>query len=290
MAGKKPCACDAIHRHPYPGDRDVMSEDPRAGLESSDRRPRYSVFANGDGQEGSPSEPTAVGRTGGAGAGFKCGRREPRKPEPATDAGKRGRCRSKAAGSGTVGRRTCAPGLGYPAVGSGHRSRTSLVQDSVKRRIFAYMDQGDRSAEIETKSGLSHLIVKHYRRMWKDERHDARLQSLKNRSSRKACSRARASSYAPVQLPLRLKPGCGQRPEMCPGPKSVGDRGMRKHRAAGGVQGPGRKGAGSGVQETADLQVEASNSPVSSETQLVIRLMEKPAARWPSGSQGRLEF
>ena len=111
--------------------------------------------------------------------------------------------------------------------------RTSLVRDSVKRRIFAYMDQGDRSAEIETKSGLSHLIVKHYRRMWKDERHDARLRSLKNRSRRKACGRA--SSYEPVQLPLRLKPGCGQRPETCPGPKSVGDRGMRKHRAAGGV-------------------------------------------------------
>ncbi|KAF6228126.1 hypothetical protein HO133_007854 [Letharia lupina] len=41
--------------------------------------------------------------------------------------------------------------------------RTSLVRDSMKKKIFAYMDKGDRSADIELESGLSHPRVKHYR-------------------------------------------------------------------------------------------------------------------------------
>lgn len=99
--------------------------------------------------------------------------------------------------------------------------RTSLVRDSMKKKIFAYMDKGDRSADIELKSGLSHPRVKHYRRMWKDERHDPCLRS-KKRLRRKA--RSRVPSYEPFQLPLRLRSACDEKPELFQIGRSVGDK------------------------------------------------------------------
>ena len=145
--------------------------------------------------------------------------------------------------------------------------RTSLVRDSVKRRIFAYMDKGDRSADIEIKSSLSHLRVKHYRRMWKDERHDPRLRS-KKRSRRKA--RRQVPSYEPVQLPLRLKSACGQKPELFQVAKSVAERAKRKHRTARGPKEreakPRREDTGSEVQETSGIPMKSSDYPHNTET------------------------
>lgn len=159
--------------------------------------------------------------------------------------------------------------------------RTSLVRDSVKKQIFAYMDKGDRSAEIELKSGLSHPRVKHYRRMWKDEKHDARLRSKKKRSRRK--SRSRVPSYEPFQLPLRLKSACGPKVELFQAVKGVGDRGGRKHRAARGLRerdaNSRRKDAGPAVQQTSELQMKASDYPHAIENQLLVGLSEKPTLR-----------
>lgn len=159
--------------------------------------------------------------------------------------------------------------------------RTSLVRDSVKKRIFAYMDKGDRSADIELETGLSHPRVKHYRRMWKDERHDPRLRS-KKRSGRKA--RSRVPSYEPVQLPLRLKSACGQEPESSQVTKSVGaGRGKRKHRAARVLKereaNQRREDVGYRVQETMSVQMKASGYPHAIENEFVVGLSEKPTLR-----------
>ena len=155
--------------------------------------------------------------------------------------------------------------------------RTSLVRDSVKKRIFAYMNKGDRSADIEVKSGLSHLRVKRYRRMWKDERHDPRLQS-KKRSRRRA--RSRVTSCEPVQLPLRLKPACGQKPDLFRVAKSAADKGKRKHRAAKGPKereaNSKREDAGPRVRETSGMQTKPLDYPHGAECQLVINLSVKP--------------
>lgn len=155
--------------------------------------------------------------------------------------------------------------------------RKSLVRDSVKKRIFAYMDKGDRSADIEIESGLSHLRVKRYRRMWKDERHDPRLRS-KKRFRRKV--RSRVPSCEPIQLPLRLKPACSQTPENPSVPKSIGDKGKRKHRAARGLKegeaNSRKEDAGSRVQETVGVQVKPLDYPNGTENELVMTLREKP--------------
>lgn len=138
------------------------------------------------------------------------------------------------------------------------------------------MDKGDRSADIELKSGLSHLRVKHYRRMWKDEKHDARLRSKKKTSSRRK-ARSRVPSYEPFQLPLRLKSVCGQKPELV---QAVGDKGKRKYRAARGLRerdaNPRMEDAGSRVQETSELQIKAPDYYHGTENQLGIELSERP--------------
>lgn len=151
--------------------------------------------------------------------------------------------------------------------------RTSLVRDSVKKRIFAYMDKGYRSGDIELKSGLSHQRVKHYRRMWKDERHDPCLRS-KKWTRRKA--RSRVPLCEPVQLPLRLMSACGQKAESFHAANSVGDKRKPKHCAPRELKecdaNPRREGARSKVQETFGMQTKESNHSVATECQLAIRL------------------
>lgn len=156
--------------------------------------------------------------------------------------------------------------------------RTSLVRDSVKKQIFAYMDKGDRSADIELKSGLSHLRVKRYRRLWKDERHDPRLRS-KKRLRRKGPSRV--PSCEPVQLPLRLKSACDQKlDQLRVTDERATDKGKRKHRAARGLKecevNPKREDAGPRVQEASSMQMKPPDFPPGTECQLVIRLTERP--------------
>ncbi|CAF9916617.1 hypothetical protein IMSHALPRED_003248 [Imshaugia aleurites] len=193
------------------------------------------------------------------------------------------RCRkvptSKASAKGSCAAKT-ASSASKPSPAKEQPLRTSLVRDSVKKRIFAYMDKGDRSADIETKSGLSHLLVKHHRHMWKDERYDARLRSRKKRSKRKARGRVPASCEA-VKLPLRLKEGWGLKNELCRVQKSGADKGRRRHRARGVKErevGTRRDGAGSRVRESGGLLMGAAGSPVAAETQLVIRLRERPVS------------
>ena len=137
------------------------------------------------------------------------------------------------------------------------------------------MDKGDRSADIETKSGLSHLLVKHHRHMWKDERYDARLRSRKKRSKGKARGRVPASCEA-VKLSLRLKEGCGLKNELCRVKKSGADKGRRRHRRVKEREvGTRRDVDGSRVQESGGLLMGAAGSPVPAETQLVIQVRER---------------
>ena len=158
--------------------------------------------------------------------------------------------------------------------------RTSLVRDSVKKQIFAYMDKGDRSADIELKSGLSHLRVKRYRRLWKDERHDPRLRS-KKRLRRKAPSRV--PSCEPVQLPLKLRSARDQKPDLLRvADERAADKGKRKHRAAKGLKecevSPKRDDAGPRVQEASSMQMKPSNYPHGTEFQFVVRLKREADA------------
>ena len=138
--------------------------------------------------------------------------------------------------------------------------RTSLLRDSVKRRIFAYMDKGDRSAAIETKSGLSHSIVKLYRRMWNKERHDARRRSKKS-SRRKV--RTRVLSYELFRLPFHLKSTSDQKPGVFHVAKGITDKAKRKNRADSGSKEPDTslrgEDAGLSVQETSSVQMEATS-------------------------------
>ena len=139
--------------------------------------------------------------------------------------------------------------------------RTSLLRDSVKRQIFAYMDKGDRSTDIETKSGLSHPTVKLYRRMWNRGRHDAHRRSKKT-STRK--SLARVLSYKLCQLPFHLKSASDQKP---PGlfhiAKGIKDKEKRTSRAASVSKErdttPKGEDAGSKVEETSSVQKEATS-------------------------------
>ena len=138
--------------------------------------------------------------------------------------------------------------------------RTSLLRDSVKRRIFAYMDKGDRGADIETKSGLSHPTVKLYRRMWNEERHGARRRSKKT-SRRK--SWARVLSCELFQLPFHLKSARDRKPGLFQVAKGIIDKEKRTSRAASGLKewdtSPKGEKAGSKVEETSSVQVEATS-------------------------------
>ena len=138
--------------------------------------------------------------------------------------------------------------------------RTSLLRDSVKRRIFAYMDEGDRSADIEIKSGLSHPTVKLYRRMWNEERYNARRRSKKS-SRRNAWTRV--LPFELFQLPFHLKSASDQKPGLFQVAKGIIDKGKRKNRAASGLKGrdmsPRGEDAGSKGQETSSVQMEATS-------------------------------
>ncbi|KAL9137056.1 MAG: hypothetical protein Q9175_001734 [Cornicularia normoerica] len=57
--------------------------------------------------------------------------------------------------------------------------RLALGKLSVKRRIFACMDQGDTKTDIESSTGLSHQCIKLHRRMWRIEGSHPRPQSRK---------------------------------------------------------------------------------------------------------------
>lgn len=146
--------------------------------------------------------------------------------------------------------------------------RTSLLRNSVKRRIFAHMDNGDRSADIEIKSGLSHPTVKLYRCMWNEERHDARRRSKKS-SRRKAW--ARVLSYELFQLPFHLKSASDQKPGLFHVAKGIIDKEKQKNHAASGSKERDtiRRGedAGSKGQETGSVQMEATSLQESASTQ-----------------------
>ncbi|KAM0803607.1 hypothetical protein BDR22DRAFT_40838 [Usnea florida] len=138
--------------------------------------------------------------------------------------------------------------------------RTSLLRDSVKRRIFAYMDKGDRSADIETKSGLSHPTVKLYRRMWNEEKHDARRRSKKT-SRRK--SWARVLSYELFQLPFHVKSASDSKPGLFHLVKGIKDKEKRMVRTTSGSQerdtSPKGEDTGPKLEETSSVQVETTS-------------------------------
>ena len=122
------------------------------------------------------------------------------------------------------------------------------------------MDKGDRSADIESKSGLSHPTVKLYRRMWNEERHNGRRQSKKS-SRRKAWTRV--LSYKLFQLPFHPKSASGQKPGLFHVAKGIIDKEKRTSRTASGSKERDTslrgEDAGSKVQETSSVQMEATS-------------------------------
>lgn len=47
--------------------------------------------------------------------------------------------------------------------------RLALARRSVKRKIFTYMDRGDKKTDIESKTGFSHQFIKWHRQLWRTE-------------------------------------------------------------------------------------------------------------------------
>ena len=65
--------------------------------------------------------------------------------------------------------------------------RLALARHSVKKQIFACMDQGDKKIEIESKTGLSHRCIKWHRRMWRIEgRHPRHRPGKFSKSSKRS--------------------------------------------------------------------------------------------------------
>ena len=47
--------------------------------------------------------------------------------------------------------------------------RLALARRSVKRKIFTYMDRGDKKTDIESRTGFSHQFIKWHRQLWRTE-------------------------------------------------------------------------------------------------------------------------
>lgn len=104
--------------------------------------------------------------------------------------------------------------------------RLALARRSVKRKIFTFMDQGEKKTDIESRTGLSHQCIKWHRHLWRTECSHPRPQSKKilNKSSRRAHSPSTRSERL-----SRKRPSCdGKGDFSVAGERNSGKR-QRKH-------------------------------------------------------------
>ena len=106
--------------------------------------------------------------------------------------------------------------------------RLALARRSVKKKIFTYMDHGDKKTDIESRTGLSHQCIKWHRRLWRTECSHPRPRSQKIRNS---LPRLAQSPSTRSERSSKKRPACdGNRDFSAAGECSSGKR-RRKHRA-----------------------------------------------------------
>ena len=106
--------------------------------------------------------------------------------------------------------------------------RLALARRSVKRKIFTYMDQGDKKTDIESRTGLSHQCIKWHRQMWRSECSHPRPQSKTTSQS----SSRRAKSPSPRnERASKKRPACDEKSDLSAVSECNGDKRRRKHRA-----------------------------------------------------------
>ena len=106
--------------------------------------------------------------------------------------------------------------------------RRELARRSVKNHIFACMDNGDKKAEIESTTGLSHRCIKWHRRLWRNECSHPRPRSKK---PSKNSARGPRSPGTRSERQLRNRPACTENGDALAAGESSSDRRRRKHRA-----------------------------------------------------------
>ena len=112
--------------------------------------------------------------------------------------------------------------------GSSSPLRLALARRSVKRKIFTYMDRGDKKTDIESRTGLSHQCIKWHRRLWRTECSHPRPRSRKISKS----SSRRAQSPSPRhERPSRKRPACDGKGELSVASGCGSDKQRRKRRA-----------------------------------------------------------
>lgn len=147
--------------------------------------------------------------------------------------------------------------------------RLALARRSVKNQIFACMDKGDKKAEIESTTGLSHGCIKWHRRLWRNEGSHPRPRSKK---LSKRSARGPRSPGMRSQRPLIKRPACKEKGDSAVASESISEKRRRKHRAM--KQSKGRsvrtelKMAGSGGGECAERKTRGSSCFVGKENVL----------------------
>lgn len=133
--------------------------------------------------------------------------------------------------------------------------RLALARHSVKKQIFACMDQGDKKTEIESKTGLSHRCIKWHRRMWRIEgRHPRhRPGKFSKSSARSPLSQGTRSGRA-----VRRRQASGEKSSSSVAGDSSSEKRGRKHRVVrqskGRCKRTGIEMAGSGGGECAERE------------------------------------
>lgn len=106
--------------------------------------------------------------------------------------------------------------------------RLALARRSVKRKIFTYMDQGDKKTEIESRTGLSHQCIKWHRHLWRTECSHPRPHSKKSLNS----SSRRAHSPSPrSERPSRKRQACDGKGDFSVAVDCSSGKRRRKHSA-----------------------------------------------------------
>ena len=83
--------------------------------------------------------------------------------------------------------------------------RLALARRSVKRKIFTYMDRGDKKTDIESRTGFSHQFIKWHRQLWRTECSHPRPPSKK---LSQGSSRRSQSPNTRNERPSRKRPAC----------------------------------------------------------------------------------
>ena len=105
--------------------------------------------------------------------------------------------------------------------------RLALARRSVKRKIFTYMDQGDKKTDIESRTGLSHRFVKWHRQLWRTECSHPRPLSKKlpQGSSRRSQSPSKRD-----QRSSRKRPACERKDDSSDASECSSGKRRRKKR------------------------------------------------------------